>query len=143
MRISHSLDIPATIDDVWQVYVDVERWPLWMESMDHVDVMDGRALTLGSEVWISQPRLPNATWTVTEFTPRVSWTWVSRALGATSTATHVLRPVDDNVTRVDMTLDMSGGIGAVAGRMIAKRAKHYMTLEGEGLRAACEARGGT
>jgi uncharacterized membrane protein len=140
MRLTHSVDIPAPIDIVWQVYTDVERWPQWMESMDHVDVMDGRAMTLGSEVWISQPRLPNATWEVTEFTPGRSWTWVSRSPGARSTATHVLHPIDDTTTRVEMTLDMSGGIGAVAGRMIAKRALRYMTMEGDGLRAACDAR---
>ena len=139
MRISHSVDIPAPIDLVWRVYIDVERWPQWMESMDHVDVMDGRAMRLGSEVWISQPRMPNATWEVTEFDPGRSWTWVSRTPGATSVATHVLSPVDHSTTRVEMSLDMSGGLGAVAGRMIAKRARRYMEMEGEGLRAACDA----
>lgn len=142
MRISHSVDIPAPIDLVWRIYTDVERWPQWMESMDHVDVMDGRAMTLGSEVWISQPRLPNATWEVTEFDPGRRWTWVSRTPGATSVATHELHPVDATTTRVEMSLDMSGGLGAVAGRMIAKRARRYMEMEGEGLRAACGADAG-
>lgn len=139
MRITHSVDIPAPIDLVWRVYTDVERWPQWMESMDHVDVMDGRPMTLGSDVWISQPRLPNATWHVTEFTPGRSWTWESKTPGATSIATHALSPIDDASTRVEMSLDMSGGLGAVAGRMIAKRARRYMEMEGAGLRAACAA----
>jgi uncharacterized protein YndB with AHSA1/START domain len=93
MRITHSADIPASIEKVWRVYTDVERWPQWMESMEHVDLaasggaIEGEPLQLGSQVWIAQPRLPNATWEVTELTPGRSWTWVSRSTGATSTAT--------------------------------------------------------
>jgi len=139
MHITHSADIPAPIDVVWRVYADVERWPQWMESMDHVDVMDGGTLGMGSEVWISQPRLPNATWVVTELTPGRSWTWVSRSPGATSSATHHLTAVDPTTTRVDTSLDMGGILGALAGRLIARRAERYMVMEAEGLRAACDA----
>ena len=145
MRITHSAEVPATIDLVWRVYTDVERWPQWMESMDHVDLaasggaIEGEPLQLGSQVWISQPRLPNATWEVTELTPGRSWTWVSRSLGATSTATHRLTAVDDATTRVDTALEMTGVLGDLVGRLITKRAKRYMAMEAEGLRAACEA----
>ncbi len=145
MRITHSAEVPATIDLVWRVYTDVERWPQWMESMDHVDLaasggaIEGEPLQLGSQVWISQPRLPNATWEVTELTPGHSWTWVSRSPGATSTATHRLTAVDDATTRVDTALEMTGVLGDLVGRLITKRAKRYMAMEAEGLRAACEA----
>ena len=145
MRITHSAEIPATIDLVWRVYTDVERWPQWMESMDHVDLaasggaIEGEPLQLGSQVWISQPRLPNATWEVTELTPGRTWTWVSRSPGATSTATHRLTAVDDATTRVDTALEMTGVLGDLVGRLISKRAKRYLAMEAEGLRAACEA----
>lgn len=145
MRITHSADIPAPIDLVWRIYTDVERWPQWMESMDHVDLaasggaIEGEPLQLGSQVWISQPRLPNALWEVTELTPGQSWTWVSRAPGVTSTASHHLTSVDPTTTRVDTALEMRGLLGSLVGRLIAARAERYMTMEAEGLRAACDA----
>lgn len=148
MRIAHSAQIPAPIDLVWRVYTDVERWPQWMDSMDHVDLADsgasieGEPLQLGSQVWISQPRLPNAMWEVTELTPGRSWTWVSRSTGATSTATHELTANGDGTTRVDTSLEMTGALGGIAGRMIAKRAARYMQMETDGVRAACDAYAG-
>jgi uncharacterized membrane protein len=143
MRITHSVEVTAPIDLVWRVYTDVERWPQWMESMEHVDLaesggsIEGEPLQLGSQVWISQPRLPNAMWEVTELTPGRGWTWVSRSTGATSTASHQLTAVDTGTTRVDTTLEMTGLLGGLAGRMIARRAAQYMAMEAEGLRAAC------
>lgn len=145
MRITHSAEIPTPIDLVWRVYTDVERWPQWMESMDHVDLaasggaIEGEPLQLGSQVWISQPRLPSATWEVTELTPGRSWTWVSRSPGATSTATHRLTAIDAATTRVDTSLEMTGLLGALAGRLISARARRYLAMEAEGLRAACAA----
>lgn len=138
MRIDHSVDIPAPIDLVWQVYTRVEQWPQWMESMDHVDVMDGRPLAQGSTVWIAQPRLPAATWKVTEFTPGRSWTWVARSRGVTSIATHELHVVDAATTRVDMSVELSGVLAALAGRRLAGRARSYLTMEASGLKEACD-----
>lgn len=143
MRITHRAEIPAPIALVWDVYTDVERWPQWMESMQHVDLaasggaIEGEPLQLGSQVWISQPRLPNATWEVTELTPGRSWTWVSRTPGTTSTATHELTAIDTGTTRVETSVEMTGPLGRLVGRVIAKRAARYMAMEAEGLRAAC------
>lgn len=137
MTIAHSVDVPAPIDLVWQVYSQVEHWPQWMESMDHVDIMDGRALALGSQVWIAQPRMPATTWTVTELTPGHSWTWVSRTRGVTATATHELAAVDDTTTRVDMSVAFSGLQGKLVGRLTGGRVHSYLEMEARGLTEAC------
>lgn len=138
MRIDHSVDVPAPIELVWQVYTRVEQWPQWMESMDHVDVMDGRPLAQGSKVWIAQPRLPAATWTVTELTPGRGWAWVSRSRGVTSTATHELSVVDRATTRVDLSVEFSGVLGSLMARLLAGRTRSYMVMEARGLAEACE-----
>lgn len=145
MRITHMTEIPAPIDLVWQIYTDVERWPQWMESMDHVDLaasggaIEGEPLQLGSQVWISQPRLPSALWEVTELTPGRSWTWRSRSIGATSSATHELTAAGDGVTRVDTSLQIAGPVGALVGLAIRRLAQRYMAMEADGLHAACAA----
>lgn len=137
MRIDDHVDITAPIDHVWEIYTNVEHWPQWMESMDHVDVMDGERLRQGSEVWISQPRLPAATWTVVEFTPGRSWTWVSRTRGVVSTATHSLTAIDGGTTRVEMAIEFSGMLGGLLGRGLAGRARSYLAMEAAGLAEAC------
>jgi uncharacterized membrane protein len=145
MRLTHTAAVPAPIELVWRVYTDVERWPQWMESMDHVDLatsgasIEGIPLQEGARVWISQPRLPSATWEVTELTPFRSWTWVSSSPGATSTATHELTATGDSATRVDTTLSITGPLGALVGRAIRSRAQRYLELEAAGLQAACAA----
>jgi uncharacterized membrane protein len=148
MRLRHTTEIPAPNDLVWRVYTDVERWPQWMESMDHVDLADSggaieaEPLRLGGRVWISQPRLPSAMWEITELTPGRSWTWVSRAPGATSTATHELTATGEAATRIDTSLTISGPVGALVGLLIRRRAQRYMEMEAVGLQAACAAAAG-
>lgn len=145
MRITHTAEIPAPIDLVWRVYTDVERWPQWMQSMDHVDLaasggaIEGEPLQLGSQVWISQPRLPSAMWEVTELTPGRSWTWQSRSVGATSTATHEVTATADKATRVDTSLQITGPVGGLVGLAIRRLAQRYLAMEADGLRAACAA----
>lgn len=143
MRLTHSAEIPAPIDLVWRVWTDVERWPQWMESMDHVDLassggaIEGEPLQLGSKVWIAQPRMANATYEVTELTPGRSWTWVAHSPGTTTTITHELTATGAAATRTDTTVDITGPIGAIAGFAVRKRAQRYLEMEAVGLQAAC------
>lgn len=148
MRLTHSTEIPAPNNLVWRVWTDVERWPQWMESMDHVDLaesggaIEGEPLKLGSRVWIAQPRMAAATYEVTELTPFRSWTWIAHNHGTTITATHELTPVGTAATRIDAAVEITGPIGAIAGRLVRKRSQRYLELEAEGLRAACTAAAG-
>ena len=67
------VDAPA--DDVWRLFVDVERWPELTESMREVSRIDSGPLRLGSEALIKQPGLARARWKVTELEPGRSFTW--------------------------------------------------------------------
>jgi hypothetical protein len=55
-----------------------------------------------------------------------------------STATHELSVVDSTTTRVDLSVEFSGLLGALIGRLLAGRARSYMVLEARGLTEACE-----
>lgn len=140
MQISDGIDITAPIDVVWQVFADVQRWPQWTDSVTSVELPGGGPLAVGSQVKISQPRLPDATWTVTDLSPGRSWTWSSAAPGVTTTAVHTLTARGPDVTRVDQSIIQQGLLGALVGRLYAGLTRRYLRMEARGLKAASEAR---
>ncbi len=95
MFVQDEITITAPIERVWDVYSDVERWPTWTASVTSVHLVEGSAVAIGATAQIKQPRFPTLRWTVTAVEPGRSWTWVARSPGATTTATHELRALDD------------------------------------------------
>jgi hypothetical protein len=139
MNVQDEITIDAPIDAVWAVYSDVERWPAWTASVTSVELLDGAPLGVGSRARIKQPRFPLLVWTVTELVPGRSWTWVTRSVGATTTATHLLERDADGRTRVTQTIDQRGLLGALVGRLTKRLTRRYLAMEGAGLRQRVEA----
>jgi uncharacterized protein YndB with AHSA1/START domain len=140
MRFDDEVSIDAPVDAVWRVYADVERWAEWTASIGGVRYVAGDALVPGARVRIEQPKLPPAVWEVRAVDPGRSWTWVAHAPGITSVATHTLEPRDDGTTHVRQSIEQRGPLGAVFGRLYARRTRSYLAMEGAGLKARCEAR---
>ena len=133
MKTRHGVTITAPIERVWDVFSDVERWPEWTASMSSVELLDGTELTVGARARIKQPRLPRLVWTVTAVEPGRSWTWQTRGPGATTTATHVLEPLDDTTTRVEQTIEQAGLLGVIVARLSARLTRRYLAMEADGL----------
>ena len=108
-----SITIDAPTDVVWSVFIDVEQWPTWTDSVTSVDLLDG-PMRVGASARIRQPRLPTVVWTVTELEPGSSWTWVATSPGARTTATHVLT-ASGTGTVASQSITQSGPLGRVAG----------------------------
>jgi len=134
-----TIDAPA--EHVWRVFTDVERWPEWTRSVTRVQVAGdgGGGLRVGTAVRIKQPRFPTLTWEVTDLQPGVSWTWVTRSPGATTTAVHELEPVDGGTTRVRQRIEQTGPIGALVGLATRATTRRYLAMEAAGLKRRCEA----
>ena len=87
---------------------------------------------------IKQPRLPRVTWQVTELIPGRSWTWQNRSPGALTIAQHVVTPLDEDTTQVEQSIDQTGPVGSLIGRLIAGTTRRYLRMEAEGLKATAE-----
>ncbi len=139
MFVRDEMTIAAPIEQVWAVYFDVEQWPTWTASVSDVRLIEGSEVSIGTKVRIKQPRFPPLVWTVTSVEPGTSWTWVTRSLGATTTATHVLRARDDGSTHVEQTIDQRGIVGATVGRLVIRLTRRYLAMEAAGLKQRAEA----
>jgi uncharacterized protein YndB with AHSA1/START domain len=138
MEACTSIDVAAPPDRVWEVLVDVERWPEWTDSVTSVRSLDPGPLAVGARVEISQPRIPTGTYTVTALDPGSAFTWEQRQPGSTVSAHHECIPLPDGGTRVELRVVMGGAVGGVVGRLYRKLTERYLAMEAAGLKARAE-----
>lgn len=138
MELRANIDVAASPERVWDVLVDVERWPEWTDSVSSARLLDTGPLAVGSRVEISQPRIPTGTYTVTGLEPGNAFTWQQRQPGSTVIAHHECVPLPDGRTRVELKVVMSGAAGAVVGRLYRKLTERYLAMETAGLKARAE-----
>ena len=84
--------IAAPPEQVWEVLVEVSRSAEWTPTVDRLDRLDDGPLQVGSRVEIRQPRLPRATWVVTELVPGRSLTWEATGPGLVTVGRHEVVP---------------------------------------------------
>jgi uncharacterized membrane protein len=133
-----AIDVAAPPHRVWDVLVDVERWPEWTESVTSVRPLDAGPLTVGSRFELSQPRLPTGTYTVTALEAGKAFTWEQRQPGSTVSAHHECTPLPDGGTRVELKVVMTGTLGGIVGRLYRKLTERYLAMEAAGLKARAE-----
>lgn len=133
-----SVHIAATLEDVWAVLVDVERWPEWTKSMSEVKILGHGPLALGTRVRIKQPRLPPIVWEVTEIAPGHSFAWKATMPGATTIADHRLAPGSQGGTTVTLSIRRSGPLAGLLDLVFKRVTREYVALEAEGLKRRCE-----
>ena len=131
------LEIAAPIDRVWEVLMDVKRWPEWTGSISRVEPLEGGPMRLHSRVRMIQPKLRPAIWRITEFSERDKFVWVSKSPGVKVTGGHFVRAGRDG-TMVTLTLDMTGVLSGIVASLAGKLTEEYMSYEIEGLKRRCE-----
>ena len=127
----------APPEDVWPLFVDVERWPALTESVTSAERLDAGPLDLGSEALIKQPRLQKARWKVTEIEPGRSFTWETKAAGVSTVGVHLVEPNQDGST-ITLSLRQTGPLARIVGWLVGARARRYLSMELEGFRLGAE-----
>jgi hypothetical protein len=103
-----------------------------------VEVLDTGPLAVGTRAKVHQPRLPVATWVVTELVPGRRFTWEARGPGLRTTGTHEVEPLADGRCRVTATLDQQGLLGGLMGRLTRGITVSYLAMEVNGIKRHCE-----
>ena len=133
-----SIEIDASPQLVWDVFSNVEHWPDWTASVTSLTGRDGPVLAVGKRFTIKQPGMSKLVWRVTEIEPGSSWTWVQRSPGVLVTARHDVIAQPGGRTLVRQQLEQRGALGALVGRMMAKKTRRFLELEAQGLKARSE-----
>ena len=137
----HTVTIAAPPERVWEVVVDVVRWPERIPTVDSVERLDDGPLAVGSRTRLQQPKLPEAVWTVTELEEGRSFTWESRSRGIAIAAAHVVEP-HDSVPRLSLSVDVTGPLAPVGWLMTRGLTKRYVETEAASMTRAAEEGGG-
>jgi uncharacterized membrane protein len=139
LLIETSVDIIAPAERVWQVMADVERWPEWTASINSIRFAGAPPLEAGAKLRVRQPKLPAAVWTVTHFDPGRGFEWRSKGLGLNAFAGHYIEAIDANRSRATLRFEQSGLLAGVIGALMEGRARRYVEMEAQGLKARSEA----
>jgi uncharacterized membrane protein len=127
----------ASPEQVWALFVDVERWAKMTKSISAARRVDKGPLRIGSEAIIEQPRLPRVRWRVTELEPGHSFTWKTSAPGITTVGGHIV-DANGQGSRITLTLRMHGPLAPLLYALTSRLSRRYLTMEMEGFRRAAE-----
>src|SRR5690242_19461081 len=140
MIIQQTVDIAAPPHRVWDVMIDVERWPEWTSSVTSVEVLDGGPLRVGSRARIRQPRLAAAVWTVTTIEPGRYFEWRSVLPGLTSIGGHRVEAQGSDRSRVRLSVEWKGMLAPLINLIYGDLSRRYVDTEAEGLKRRAEGR---
>ena len=138
MAQSTTVDVAAPIERVWDVVTDIDRWPEWTTSVNRAHRCDEGPLRPGSQAELAQPKLPEATWTVTEVEPGRSFTWEQPGPGVRTTARHALEPIEGGGTRVRLSVEQSGWMAWAIDLFYGRLTQRYIETEAAGLKERAE-----
>lgn len=124
--------IDAPTQPVWEVLFDVAHWPEWTPTIDSVERLDSGPFHIGSRAKVRQPKLPQALWEVTEVMEGRSFTWEAKGPGMKTIARHEVVP-DGNGSKVTLSIEQTGPMGAVAAVVWRRLTQRYIELEAESL----------
>ena len=136
-RFELAIEIAAPPDRVWPVMSDVERWHEWTPSITRVKLLGSGPFTAGRRALVRQPKLPPALWTVTEFLPGRSFTWVSVAPGLRVTGFHGVEPAPGG-SQATLAIDVEGLFAGLWWRLTRGITERYVGYEAAGLKTRSE-----
>lgn len=135
---SAKVDVVATPARLWEVLVDLERWPDWTPTVTSVERLDPGPLAIGSRTRLVQPRLRPAVWKVTELDQAKGvFVWKARSPGITITGCHFVIATTLGC-RVTVSIEFSGLFAPIARLTMGKLTREYVHTEAESLKLHSE-----
>lgn len=137
IHFEQSIVINASAERIWAVLTDMERWPEWTASMSSIKRGEDTPFGVGATARIKQPRLPAGDWRVTEYEPDRWFKSETASPGLKIAAGHRIEPATSGCT-VTLSIDQSGFMSGMVGRIYGGRIRRYIDLEANGLKQRSE-----
>ncbi len=140
MHLEDRIEIASAASTVWDLTVDVERWPeITPTTMTKVERLDEGPLAVGSQARIKQPAQRPTVWTVTQFEPGRRFAWTTKTLGLHLEGGHLIEGEGGTCTNT-LTLDVTGPLASTLGRLLAGQFRKTIATENRGFKQAAESR---
>jgi uncharacterized membrane protein len=138
VRFEQSTDIDAPQQRVWDVLADLEAWPRRIETVEVVELLTPAPVGVGSRVRLKQPKLGEGTWEVTVWDPPSYFEYRQQSGGITIVAGHRVEALEEDRSRLTLTLEMRGLLVPIFGRLYRDLTNRYMTIEAQGMKRAAQ-----
>jgi uncharacterized membrane protein len=129
--------IGASVDEVWRLTIDVERWPRLTPTMTSVERLDDGPMRVGSSARVVQPRQRPTVWTVTKLDAPHVFEWQAKILTVTMTGAHHLA-ADGDHCRNELRLVLSGFGSRLMGRLLGSTMRKAIETENLGFKHEAE-----
>jgi len=103
-----------------------------------IERLDDGPFGMGSQVRITQPKLPVLAWQVVEFEPGASFAWQATSRGVTTLASHRVAETAAGQSTVTLAINQTGPLASLAGLALGWLTRRYVDMEAEGLKRFCE-----
>jgi carbon monoxide dehydrogenase subunit G len=137
MTIQSEIQIAADVERVWDLTVDVERWPTLTPTITSVERLEPGAMQVGSTARIKQPGQRPAVWTVTVCDEPKLFEWQTKSMGVTVVGRHQLEPTATGC-RNTLSVDITGFGSGLMMRLVRRRLQRVIDTENAGFRRAAE-----
>lgn len=138
MRYENSLLIDAPASVVWDLTVDVARWPEFLPTMQRVEPLDPAPLSVGDRARIKQPLQSAGIWTVTELEPGHHFAWQTSRGSMKWVGEHIVDEVDDGTCRNTLSFESTGRGTGLFIALIGAALRRSIDRENEGFRKEAE-----
>jgi uncharacterized membrane protein len=129
--------VNASPEEIWRLYVDVERWPEINKNTSEVRRLDSGPFQVGSEAMVKQPGLPRTRWRVTALDPGRSFIWETASPGLTTVGEHIVE-TSESGSVITIGIRLRGPLAGVTEALLGRRTQRSITMEMEGFRRAAE-----
>ena len=129
--------VDAAPEQVWPLFVNVQRWPEMTRSISEVRRLDSGPLQVGSEAIVKQPRLPRARWRVTELVPGRSFIWEMTSGGVTAVGGHIVEAAGQG-SEITLTLRLHGPMARLMDAVVGRLSQRNLEMELDGFRRTAE-----
>ncbi|OYO20509.1 polyketide cyclase [Enemella evansiae] len=127
--IAVSQQTSASVDEVWAVLSDLERWGDLLPTFSSVTHLAGPEPTgVGTRFEVRQPGLPTAVYEVSSWEPGRGFTWAARTRGATTAATHELTSSPTGCT-LTQSITWTGPLARAIRLLLAAKVRRMVAAE--------------
>lgn len=137
MDVTHTLDVDAPIERLWELTLDLERWPEITPTVIDLELVDPGAVGVGTRARLKQPGQRRRIWTVTEVEPMRRFTWSARVLGSTLTGIHELESTGSGV-RSTLGIAIEGRSAPLLRLLVRRPIASAIATENESFKAVAE-----